>query len=416
MNIIQGFQDILPDRLEQKRFCEQKLVQIFQQWGYREINTPTLEYYDILAQGIGPELRKKMYKLLNSEGDIIVLRPDMTTPIARVAATKLTHTNNDFHKLYYLNNIFRKSTSRMEEQQEFYQAGIELIGLNNPWADAEVIAVAVKALLNTGLQDFYIDIGSAKFFNAIMAKLPLSAEDQKAIRQSIMDKDFVQLERLLYHSDIPKKEQEMILHLPHWRGNKAMIQEAINSLKKDNPTACQALREMNEVYRYLQAYQLDRYILIDLGMIRNFDYYTGIVFEGYTTQVGSAICGGGRYDQLCQKFGQDLPSTGIAINIEKLLQVLLREQRYPLGPAKTKKYFIRFKNNLLPMALKLAQDLRNEGNITEMELLKGRSRDQALQYARLKKMDYFIDMCSEDWDQVSRFNLKTNKEESLNDE
>jgi len=173
MKIIRGFQDVLPEEMEKRRVCENRLREVFEKWGYQEIDTPTLEYYDYLVQGIGPELRERMFKFLNPDGEIIVLRPDMTTPIARIAATKLGKESQNLHKFYYLNHVFRKVANNTEDQQEFHQAGIELIGINNRLADAEVIAVAIQALINAGLQKFYIDIGSASFFNSLMDQLPL---------------------------------------------------------------------------------------------------------------------------------------------------------------------------------------------------------------------------------------------------
>lgn len=413
MNIIKGFQDILPQEMGKRRVCEEKLIQIFQQWGYQEVETPTLEYYDILTRGVGPDLKRKMFKLLNADGEIIVLRPDMTTPIARVAATKLRSKKEHFHKFYYLNNVFRRSNNNTEDQQEFHQAGIELLGISNQLADAEVIAVGIKALLNAGLRNFYIDIGSAKFFNSVMEQLPLTSDCKKELRKTIMNKDFVLLEKLLFHYHLSEHERESILHLHHLRGDENIISEAQKIFGERNEIVEISLQEISSVYKYLKVWGLEKYALIDLGIIRNFDYYTGIVFEGYTGNLGSSICGGGRYDKLCQKFGKDIPSTGLAIDIEKLMRALSMEADFKKEGFNEQKYLIRYQKSLIKEAFKLAESLRKKRYIVELELEINRPMEKAISYSRNKNIRYIIDIQSEDLSRVYRYDLNTNQEETV---
>lgn len=413
MNTIRGFQDILPEEMERRRTCEDQLTRVFKQWGYQEIDTPTLEYYDVLMKGIGPELKEKMFKLLNADGEIIVLRPDMTTPIARVAATRLQKKKDDFYKFYYLNHVFRKVDHNTDDQQEFHQAGIELLGLNNRLADAEVIAVAINALRNAGLDDFCLDIGSAGFFNALMNKLPLVAEYKKILRQTIMNKDFVLLEELLSQYDLPRKNKEMILHLPQWRGDESIIADAEKMIGQNDATASLALQEIREVYRYLQMYGLEKYILIDLGIIRNFDYYTGIVFEGYTSCSGSAICGGGRYDYLCSQFGKDIPATGVAIGIERLLRALTLVNKAEKEELNSQRYFIRYRKEFVGSAFRLAERLRNRNLWVETELEVARTKEKAIQYALGKKVRFLIEIESEDDAGFLQYDLLKNLEKRV---
>ncbi len=413
MNIIKGFQGFLPEEVEQRRFCEERIRKVFESWGYQEIDTPTLEYFDSLVPGIGPELRNQVFKLLNTEGEIMVLRPDMTTPIARLAATRLASSGKSIYKFYYLNNVFRRISKQTEDQQEFHQAGIELLGLNNRLADAEVIAVAIQALQSVGLENFYLDIGSASFFNSVLEQLPLLPEQKRTLRATIMNKDFVQLEWLLSRSNLSKREQEIILHLPHWRGDESIIQQTKNIFGQSNPSASQALEEIKEVYDYLKIFGLDEFILVDLGIIRNFDYYSGIVFEGYTQYSGSAICGGGRYDFLCQKFGRDLPSTGVAIDLEKLLQILAFKQKTEQKALANNRYFIRYREDLLALAYHLAQKLRNENKQVEIELKKERSPEVIKQYLKSKKIRYLIDVQSEDLAKIRQYDLETDQEKQV---
>jgi ATP phosphoribosyltransferase regulatory subunit len=167
---------------------------------------------------------------------------------------------------------------------------------------------------------------------------------------------------------------------------------------------------MAEVYHLLQIHGFDQYILIDLGIIRNFDYYTGIVFEGYTQYIGSSICGGGRYDQLCLKFGKDIPSTGVAISIEKLVEVLEKKKKKKKRDVKGQTYFIRYGNKQLLVAIKLAQKLRKYGHIVEMELIEHRTRPEAIKYALTKEIRYFIDIQSDSLGQFKQTDLNTEEE------
>ncbi|MFA6621493.1 MAG: ATP phosphoribosyltransferase regulatory subunit [Candidatus Caldatribacteriota bacterium] len=413
MNVIKGFQDILPVDTEKRRICENRLKEIFEKWGYQEIDTPTLEYYDFLVKGVGPELKERMFKLLNPDGEVIVLRPDMTTPIARIAATKLELKDKNIHKYYYLNSVFRKLNGNTDDQQEFHQAGIELLGLNNRLADAEVIAATIQALINAGLKNFYIDIGSARFFNSIMDKLPLVSEHKKELRKTIMNKDFVLLEKLMLLYDMSNRDKEIIQHLPHWRGGEEVLGEVEEVIKRDNHTAALALQDVREVYQYLKIYGFERYIIIDLGIIRNFDYYTGIVFEGYTGYMGSPICGGGRYDSLCRKFGRDIPSTGAAIGIEKLERALGRQNSKSKESLNSRKYFIRYQKDFIQSAFQVAEKLRKQGNIVEMELDFENSREQNINYALTKKIRYLIDIQSEDLEKIIKYDLETKQEEKV---
>jgi ATP phosphoribosyltransferase regulatory subunit len=160
-------------------------------------------------------------------------------------------------------------------------------------------------------------------------------------------------------------------------------------------------------------YGFERHIIIDLGIIRNFDYYSGIVFEGYTEYMGSPICGGGRYDYLCQKFGRDIPSTGVAIGIEKLGKVLNQESKSIKNQLNGRKYFIRYREDLIKLAFQLAERLRKVDCIVELELKIDRSQEQVREYALGKKIRYLIDFQSDNLNEVSRYDLETNQEEKV---
>jgi len=290
MNISKGSNDLLPGEVLKRRLLENRISKIFTQWGYQEIITPTFEFYELLAKGAGSIMKKEMIKFFDREGNIVALRPEMTTPIARVASTKLKGEPKPL-RFYYISNVFRYDDLKTGNRKEFNQVGVELIGVNSKEADAEVIALAMECLKNSGLKKFFIDISHINFFNGIMQSIKVKEERKQEIKEAILNKDFVLLEKMLSFSDIKDKEKEFILKMPTLRGKEEALEEAEELI--NNKLSLSALKEIKEVYNLLKNYGLEEYILIDLGIIRDFDYYTGIIFEGYTDYLGFPVCGGG---------------------------------------------------------------------------------------------------------------------------
>ena len=411
MNIPEGLNDLLPEEVLKRRLLENKISQIFTQWGYQEIITPTFEFYDILARGAGSIMKKEMIKFFDREGNIIALRPEMTTPLARVTSTKMQQEPKP-SRLYYIGNVFRYD-DKVGNQREFCQAGVELIGVNSKEADAEVIALAVECLKNSGLKKFFIDIGHINFFNGIMQSIKVKEERKQEIKEAILNKDFVLLEKILSFSDIKDKEKEFVLKMPTLRGRGEVLEEAEKMIS--NRLSESALKEIKEVYNLLRNYGLEEYILIDLGIIRDFDYYTGIIFEGYTDYLGFPVCGGGRYDNLCSKFGRDLPSTGFAIGLERLAIILEKENVDSLKLERPDKYLVYYQNDkrYFRKALEVAGNLRKKGLIVELEVEK-REFAEVLNYARSKGVKYIVIVDVNQLSKIKRVEVVSGKEEIIN--
>ena len=412
MNIPEGLNDLLPEEVLKRRLLENKISQIFTQWGYQEIITPTFEFYDILARGAGSIMKKEMIKFFDREGNIIALRPEMTTPLARVTSTKMQQEPKPL-RFYYMGNVFRYDDFKVGGQREFCQAGVELIGVNSKEADAEVIALAVECLKNSGLKKFFIDIGHINFFNGIMQSIKVKEERKQEIKEAILNKDFVLLEKILSFSDIKDKEKEFVLKMPTLRGRGEVLEEAEKMIS--NRLSESALKEIKEVYNLLRNYGLEEYILIDLGIIRDFDYYTGIIFEGYTDYLGFPVCGGGRYDNLCSKFGRDLPSTGFAIGLERLAIILEKENVDSLKLERPDKYLVYYQNDkrYFRKALEVAGNLRKKGLIVELEVEK-REFAEVLNYARSKGVKYIVIVDVNQLSKIKRVEVVSGKEEIIN--
>ena len=410
MNIPRGLNDLLPDEVLRRRFLENKISQIFSQWGYREIIIPTFEFYEILSQGSGLIMKKEMIKFFDREGNIVVLRPEMTKSIARLVSTKMQLEPRPL-RLYYIGNVFRYD-NKAGSQKEFCQAGVELIGINNNKSDAEIIALAVECLKNSGLKNFCIDINHVNFFNGIMESIKVKEERKQEIKNAILNKDFVLLEKILSFEDIKDREKEFILKIPTLRGGKEILIEAEKMV--DNKLSLSALKEIKEVYNLLRDYGLEEYILIDLGIIRNYDYYTGIIFEGYTDYLGFPVCGGGRYDNLCSKFGENLPSTGFAIGIERLATILEKEDVNSLKIKMPDKYLMYYQNNknYFQKAMILANKFREKGAIVELEI-GGKKFEETLNYARYYKIDYILVVENNESNKIKRIETISGNEENI---
>lgn len=411
MNIPEGLNDLLPEEVFKRRLLENKISQVFNKWGYQEIITPTFEFYEMLSKGAGSIMKKEMIKFFDREGNIIAFRPEMTTSIARVASTKMQLEPKP-SRLYYIGNVFRYD-DKVGNQREFCQAGVELIGVNSKEADAEVIALVVESLKNSGLRKFFIDIGHINLFNGIMQSIKVEERRKQEIKEVILNKNFVLLEKILYFSDIKDEEKEFILKMPTLRGKEKVLEEAEKMI--NNKLSLSALKEIKEIYNLLRDYGLEEYILIDLGIIRNFDYYTGIIFEGYTDYLGFPVCGGGRYDNLCSKFGRDLPSTGFAIGIERLATILEKEDANSLKLERPDKYLVYYQNNktYFKKALVVAENLRKKGLIVELEIGK-REYEKVLKYARFRGIKYILIIDDDQSGKIKRIETISEKEEIIN--
>jgi len=314
-----GMRDLLPEEARQRRELENRLVDVFTGWGYQEVATPTLEFYDTLAVEMDAELDSQLYRFFDRDGRLLVLRPDMTTPIARLVATRLRHFSLPL-RLFYIANVFRYESPQAGRLREFAQAGVELVGWGEAQADAEVIALAVKALSQAGLRDFQISVGQIQLFNAFMEELRIPEARVRAVKSAVARKDLVALEHLLQEDPILNSHKEEIREVFDLRGGIEVLAKARHLLK----SSCfqQALSRLEEVYEHLVKLEVAEMVCLDLGLLRGFEYYTGIVFEGYTADLGFTICGGGRYDNLLGKFGYPCPATGFALGLDRLLLAL----------------------------------------------------------------------------------------------
>ena len=308
-NTPEGTRDRLFTECRERRQVQGKLVHLFAQRGYEEIITPEVEYYDLFLKSGNPMPQESMLKIIDRSGKICVMRPDCTTPIARVAATKLRDMVFP-QRLYYNQTIFRSSTENRGGNNEIAQCGVELIGATGLRADIEMIAMAIDALRICGLDDFHIELGHVDFFRSLAAQMAMEPEEEERMRRLIESKNFAALNLLLE----PYKGQlasQVLRSLSKLFGDRKILDEA-ERLSGPN----EALDYLKTVYTELESAGYERYLRFDLGLVHQIDYYTGLVFRGYAEGFGAAVLSGGRYDHLVEAFGRPAQATGFAVDVD----------------------------------------------------------------------------------------------------
>jgi ATP phosphoribosyltransferase regulatory subunit len=398
-SIPEGTRDILFLDCAHKKHVESLLKGVYLQRGFMEIITPTLEFYDIYA---GESLwidQENMYKLFDSKGRILVLRPDITTPIARLAGTKLKESFYPL-KLCYSQNVFRTNENLNGKRNEFTQSGVELIGCKGLRADLEVIITAIKALLVAGVENFKLELGHVGFFKGIMDELPLEKEDKESIRRFIENKNFAALRDFLNDkSEVLTKEKIDVLNmLPALFGDISLLERA----KKltSSPTAIEALNEIQKIYKMLEGMKLSKYISFDLGMVHHINYYTGLIFRAYIDGTGYDVLYGGRYDGLVSNFGIEVPATGFAINVDRILEVLKKEN-YHISGSITPYYIIHCSEENLGQGNELLEDLVKKGYKCELSLYS--EKEATIDYAKKREIDNVLFLDGEK--EVYRYNI-----------
>lgn len=372
-----GVKIYLPDEADRLRTLQDRLMRVFRLWGFREVLTPTYEFFDVLALGTDEALQERMFKFVDREtGRMLALRADVTPQVARIAATRLRDRPKPY-RLAYRTNVFRYDEPRVGRQREFYQAGVELIGLDKPEADAEMILIAIEGFRAAGLGRYQINVGHVDFVRGILDGLAVDRPGLRALRDALRRKDAAGLERLAAELGVPARTAEALLALPGLHGRGDVFGRAAALV--DNARSEGALRNLQEVHRLLTAYGFAEAIILDLGEVRGFDYYSGVNFEGYVAGFGAELCGGGRYDHLLARFGAPSPATGFAFDVNRLL-LALEAQGVGLPVQGPEVFVIDFTEDKTT-ALHLSRRLREEGLAVARDIMT-RPLADSLAYAR----------------------------------
>jgi ATP phosphoribosyltransferase regulatory subunit len=293
-----GTRDVLPDEMRELRAIEAAVRGVFEARGYGEIATPALEYEEVLTRG-DAAAADPAYKLFDEHGNVLVLRSDMTIPIARVVATRYPTAEPPL-RFSYVAAAYRSVRQGRGHAREMLQAGIELVGSPGPHGTAEAITVLHETLLAAGLENYRIGLGDASLYPRLLDRVGVPEQERTQILHELVTRDFVGLER-----EVARYGEPDLARVPQLRGGPAVLDAA--------PEAGEL-----EAVRALLAPEVAERVIFDLGLTRDLGYYTGAVFEVYDAALGAPLGGGGRYDDLIGRFGRDLPACGWALNVEML--------------------------------------------------------------------------------------------------
>ena len=375
----------LPDEAARKRHVESRLFDVFRRWGYREIVTPTFEYADVLARGTDLGVQENMFKLVDREtGRMLALRADITPQIARIVATRLRDEPKPL-RLGYVTSIFRYDEPQVSHYREFYQAGVELIGLEKPEAEAEVIAMAVEGLRALGLDRFQLDLGHPDFIRGLLEEIKADAARQEELKDALARKDVSTLERVVGEIAPPAHVGDALCALPALFGDASVLEQAAGHAR--NERSARALANLSEVYRLLTIYGLADRVLLDLGEVRGFDYYSGTYFEAYVSGFGASVAGGGRYDHMLGRFGYECAAVGFAFDVARVLAVMEAQGVDVALPGPD--FFIIDFTREKTAALSLARRLRDAGASVARDII-SRGLDDSLAYARTQRVRHVL--------------------------
>ncbi len=357
----EGVRDIYNRECEQKLLLQERLHSGIRSFGYRDIETPTFEFFDVFGKEVGTIPSKELYKFFDREGNTLVLRPDFTPSIARAAARYLLGGKMAV-RLTYLGNTYINNSSYQGRLKETTNIGAELIGDDSADADAEIVALVIRTLLLSGLKDFQVSLGHAGFFRSLAEEAGLEAGLVAELKQLISNKNTFGVGKLLASSSIDEKRRTAFEAIPQLFGGEEALARA--EALTDCAEALAAISRLREIYRILKIYQVEQYVSFDLGNLSRYTYYTGIFFRAYTFGTGDAVVKGGRYDHLLEHFGKEAPAVGFVAVIDQLMSALSRQKISQ--PLPSRRCLIIYSQARLAEAIGKASDLRRDGIDVEM--------------------------------------------------
>jgi ATP phosphoribosyltransferase regulatory subunit len=313
-----GTQVLFGKAAKKRRQIERVVFSVFEAWSYEEIIPPIFDYYDVFAKGMGVELEDTLYRFIDREGNILALRPEFTSLVAKSVATRLSDHPKPL-RLCYCGEVLRYETPRGGRQREFFQIGLENVGGEPIDSDAEVILIAIESLKKLGVQKFQINLGEMGYFAGIVERIEFSREDLSKIKGLIDLKDEVGLKFEMDRLNLSERRRHIILSLVHLTGNSDVLQTARQLVSNEKSQL--ALGNLERLYQELKRHKVAEHIAIDLSEVRGLDYYTGAVFKIYVPGLGFEIGGGGRYDNLLKNFGSDFPAVGFSFSLERLMLI-----------------------------------------------------------------------------------------------
>ena len=322
--IPEGTRDLILGECTAKKRLQGAIEQVFDSYGYKEIVTPSIEFYQTYQTGFEQIHDEQMYKFFDHNGGILTLRMDMTVPIARVAATKFKDQKPPL-RFRYCANVYKVKESFAGKRNEVTDCGIELLGLDEKQSDLEILVCALEVMECMKQASFTLEIGNVNFFHTAVELLGLTKDETQILADLIDRKSLTELKEYLETLRLDAVDKQFFLQLPWLCGSADMLQEALGFCFDARLKAI--VENLQLLYEQLSALGYGDRITFDLGKLPHLNYYSGILFEGFVEGIGTSVLSGGRYDSLLEKFGEALPAIGFSVKLDAVLPVLHLKQQ-----------------------------------------------------------------------------------------
>ena len=379
----EGVRDIYGLEYARKTQVETNIQKVFASYGYKSIQTPTFEFFDVFSKEIGTKPSNELYKFFDKEGNTLVLRPDFTPSMARCAAKYFMDETIPV-RFSYAGNTFCNTSDLQGKFKEVTQTGVELIGDGSVQADAELITLAMDVLKASGLKEFQISIGEIDFFKGICEQAGLMYETEMEVREQISNKNYFGVEEILTNHQVKPEMIRVFLQVIESSGSIESLKEA--EALVTNERSKNALKRLFALYELLKVAGAEKYCSFDLGMVSKYHYYTGIIFKAYTYGVGDAILAGGRYDDLLSYFGKNAPAVGFMVVVDDLM-VALSSQKL-LSDTDEEHIMLLYEADAYAAAYTKVMRLRKEGKLVAMQLWdEEKTKEEYVRFAKLNFTD-----------------------------
>jgi len=387
---LRGMRDLLPEEARTMIFIEDAARKVAHLYGYKEIITPIVESYELLAAKAGDEVRSRMFAFKDLGGRDVALRPELTASIARLVATTFRNKPKPF-RIFCMGSAYRYDEPQRGRYREFWQSDYELVGTNRPEADAEILMLTDSLMRNAGFDEYTMKIGHVGVIRGILKQEKISEKEQNAIMQLMDKKEYDTAIKLTEKAGASKKCVTILRQLVECKGDEIFeITRRMKELLKDHPKSIAAVENLEEILKLVTESKCKINMSVDAGFARGLEYYTGMVFEIYVPGLDIALGGGGRYDKLIELFGgEPTPAVGVAHGIDRIMLGMQGQKIAPeIREGKTV-LVLSINNEQRAHALKISQQLRNAGVTVELEVM-GRKMAKALEDADRRKINYAI--------------------------
>jgi len=386
---VRGMRDFLPEEAKIMRYIEDKARRVAELYGYKEIITPVLEPYELLAAKAGEEIRLRMYTFKDLGERMVAMRPEFTPSVARLVATTLRNEPKPF-RLFCVGSLYRYDEPQQGRYREFWQSNFELMGSDKPEADAEIILLTNSLMTLVGLRNHTFKIGHVGVLRGVMSGEELDEKVQNGAMQLMDKKQYNEAFRLIEEAGSSSKCIATLRKLVKLRGGNLGIIEKMKQLVKNYEEALKATENLQQILKLVKASECKIEMTVEAGFARGLEYYTGIIFEVNVPEMDKALAGGGRYDRLIALFGgEPTPAVGVAHGIDRIMLAFQLQKTTLKTKDERKTMIIPISEELNGEALKISQMLRDADISVEVEVT-GRKVSKALEDANRKRMDYAI--------------------------